>query len=143
MKIQTNSRFAFFDFCPRFILITTRILWKLRNLGNPGFFFNGLWKKFETKIQKSDFFLDLLRFWWNLHIMCRICSQIQWNKQIFNFFIFFHVMPFFREKNANLWCNFKKEMWPRVFMVERWFTYQIEANKNTNKLSLRDFWIFS
>ena len=36
----------------------------------------------------------------------------------------------------------QKEMWPRVFMVERWFTHQIEANKNTNKLSLRDFWIF-
>jgi len=59
--------------------------------------------------------------------------------QIFDFL--FQVMPFFRKK-----CNFvvqlQKEMWPRVFMVERWFTHQIEANKNTKKLWLRDFWIF-
>ena len=27
-------------------------------------------------------------------------------------------------------------------MVKKWFTHQIEANKNTNKLSLCDFWIF-
>ena len=62
-------------------------------------------------LRKQGLFLDLIRFWWNLHIICRICSGIQWNQQIFKFLILFQV-PFFWEKNVILWYNFKKRCGP-------------------------------
>ena len=49
-------------------------------------------------LRKRGFFLDLIRFWSNLHITCRIWSQIQWNKQIFRFLIFFSSYAILKKK---------------------------------------------